>query len=54
MKINEREAVILQKLIRSEKSSAYQLPHLDEDYVKTLDDLYLKVGEGIDYWEGYV
>lgn len=53
MKFTEHESVILQKLIRNEKRGAYELPHLDQGYVDVLDKLYLTVGHGVDYWEGY-
>jgi hypothetical protein len=52
-KLTEKEQIILQKLIRQEKSFAFELPHLDESYVSQLDVLYKKVGYGEDHWEGY-
>lgn len=49
----EREATVLQKLIRHEVDGARRLPHLDEDYVAVLKDLYFRIGGGEDYWEDY-
>lgn len=49
--LDEHEVTILQKLIRQEQSDVLALPYLDEGYFRILKDLYLKVGNGKDYWK---
>lgn len=51
MKFTEWEELVLQKLIKNEIQGAFELPHLDEDYVRDLKNLYEKFP--VDHWKDF-